>query len=285
MTQPHFRRLSYALGAEVTGVDLGGPLDDNLMSLLRSAWLEHLVLYFPSQQLTSQQVLAFAARFGGRVPPCEPANPELAPPPESPGGWDGYKDGHNWHSDKSFTKNPTIATLLYCRTTPKFGGDTVFANMYMAHDALSLKLQSILTNLSALHVRELSLRPTYQRIGDADRVRDQILDWEARHGATGESSVHPVVRTHPETGRKALFLGARVRGFVGMTEAESHPLLEFLNRQATIPELTYRHRWSVDDIILWDNRCLQHIALCDYDVENENRHMLRCVINGPGFSA
>ena len=157
----------------------------------------------------------------------------------------------------------------------------MFANMYLAYEALSPRMRQIIDGLSAIHVRELSLRPTYQSMDGVDRVREQIRSAETEHAKTKLAAIHPAVRVHPETRRRALFLGARVRQFVGMTEEESRPLLDFLNHHSVSYEFTYRHQWKVNDVVMWDNRCLQHIALCDYDVEQGIRHMLRCVIAGP----
>jgi taurine dioxygenase len=252
--------------------------DEGVVERIRALLLEHLMLCFPGQHLDGDALIRFASQLSGIECADEDVSRLTAKGPMLSGRWDGYKDGHNWHTDKSFTSTPTVATLLSCIATPVVGGDTMFANMYMAYDALSSTMKTILQGLSGLHVRELPLRAVYARTGDSDPVRDCIREAEARHALQSEAAGHPLVLTHPETGRRALFLGSRVQIIVGMTETESRPLLGFLQEHATSYEFTYRHRWSVGDVVLWDNRCLQHIALCDYDVEKSERLMIRCVL-------
>ena len=278
------RRLAYALGAEVTGIDLSKDLSSDTLLDIRKAWLAHQLLRFPDQKLSESELLTFVKSFAAQKPvrPDERITTLSRSDDSTAGRWDGYKDGHNWHSDKSFTANPTEATMLYCRSTPAVGGDTVFANMYTAFDSLSATMKGILEGLSAIHVRQLALRPLYKMTNGVDNLREQIEATELSNAATSSTAIHPAVLIHGETNRKALFLGSRVRQFVGMTEEESRPLIDFLNRHAVSYEFTYRHSWSVNDLVMWDNRCLLHIALCDYDVEHDCRHMLRCVIPRQG---
>ena len=287
MPELKVRRLGYALGAEVTGIDLRKPLDDATVRAVRQAWLEHLLLCFPNQELAKKELLAFAGRFGEFEPASRNVDPEnanvilLTHKPVNGKPWDGYKNGHNWHSDHSYTTHPTSGTFITCKEIPEAGGDTMFANLYMAYESLSPAMKELVEELAAIHVLSLRDRSTPAGAHQNDeRNREETLQAEkARAGAT-PPTVQPVVRIHPETKRKALYLGEKVRRFVGMTEEESLPLLEFLNQQAVKYEFTYRHRWHVNDLIMWDNRCLLHIALCDYDMYHDARDMLRCAIVG-----
>jgi taurine dioxygenase len=265
------RRLSYALGAKVRGVDLTRHLDDATVAAIRAAWLEHLLLCFPGQNLTNAQLLAFAERFGEleAIRPDEivrrdaeggsPSIDILSNRPLNGQPWDGFKNGDTWHTDKSFTLYPTSATIIACKEIPEVGGDTMFANAYLAYETLSPTFQGIIDGLWAIH------------------------EVPARRESGNTATAHPLVRVHPETGRKALYLGAsgyRLHEIVGLTLNESRPLLDFLSAHATTIEFTYRHRWSVDDVVMWDNRALQHVALCDYDLRNDHRHLIRTAVKG-----
>jgi taurine dioxygenase len=285
MAQVTTRRLGYALGAEVTGVDLRKQLDDQTIAEIRRTWLDNLVLCFPGQNLDENELLAFAKRFGDlefvkrRLHPETPHISLNSNKPVNGMPWDGRKSGPNWHSDDSYTTRPTAASFLLCKETPEIGGDTMFANMYMAHESLSPTMQDLAAQLSAIH--DAATRPRFTGTQVADqRSAEAVRREESAHVAINPPAVQPVVRIHPETRRKALFVGERVRRFVGMTEEESRPLLEMFNRHAVAYEFTYRHRWTVNDLIMWDNRCLLHVALCDYDLRNDIRHMLRCAVVG-----
>jgi taurine dioxygenase len=268
------RRMGYALGAEITGVDLRRPLDDGTVTDIRRAWLDHLVLCFPNQDLTGDQLVAFTSRFGdvenngadNRI--AHPDNPHvaiLANKPVAGKPWDGYKEGQSWHSDRSCSVSPMTGTFLLSKEIPDVGGDTMFANQYMAYESLSPAMKDILDRLSAVH--DLSITKGAEKKG-AGRITYPLV-------------VHPVVKIHAETKRKALYVGQRVRQFVGMTEEESKPLLDFLTQHAVTYEFTYRHRWSVNQLVMWDNRCTMHIALSDYDLYGQPRHMIRCSLLGP----
>lgn len=274
------RRLSYALGASVTGVDLTQPLDDATMAEVHKAWLEHLVLVFPGQDLTPEQQIAFGKRFG-------PLDDHKAVPfyrhPEYPeiylitnhkigGKSSETKDtGRLWHSDHSFTTRPTMATMLYCREIPPVGGNTMFANTYMAYDTLSDTLKGVLEKLEAVH------SIAYYTAGHLqDRNPEQI----AQMRKASPPVAQPVVRVHPETGRKALYVSEMMTShFVGMTPEESRGLLQFLFGHSVRPEFTYRHAWNVNDLLMWDNRCVLHMAPADYTHEHP-RHMHRLTVLG-----
>jgi taurine dioxygenase len=269
--------LGFALGAEVTGVDLRQPLGALQIEQILDAWHKHLVLVFPGQDLTPAQQIAFSRNFG------ELERNEQQPYYRDPGHDEillvtnrriGGKPsetrntGRNWHSDLTYTTRPAKASLLLCRERPPVGGDTMWANMYVAYETLSAPLRGFLDGLEAIHdvslVKGIEKRDP-QKVADMKRLNPPVA--------------HAVVKTHPETGRKALFLGQRIRGFVGMTEEESAPILGFLNQHATSPEFVYRHRWSVHDLVMWDNRCLLHVALADFD-QAKTRHMTRTSLLG-----
>jgi taurine dioxygenase len=263
------RRMGYALGARVTGVDLKRPLDDATVAQIRHLWLEHCALCFPNQDLSKEEFLAFARRFGDLISfsPQDAVHPDpvlnnitlLTNKSVDGKPYTGLKSGASWHTDQSFCTEPPVGTFLCCKETPPVGGDTMFANLYMAYDALSPAMKSMVESLSAVHVG-----PRYYRTG-----RTEI------------PTAQPLVRVHPETKRKALYAaGDRARIVQGMTEEESRPLLDFLLGHVVSYEFTYRHRWTVNDVVMWDNRCLMHKALCDYDLQNDARHLFRCSLKG-----
>ena len=249
--------LSGAIGAEIRGADLSGQLDSDLLAEIRGAFLDHLVICFRGQELTPGEELAFARRMGEPMP-----YPQLEGLRGFPLITEVIKREHEqvnfggiWHSDTAYVESPPKASQLYAMEVPPHGGDTIFANQYIAWETLSEGLKKTLAGLSAVNI---SSKPEISRTRD-DRLRDQ-----------GEAlkvlrAVHPVVRTHPETGRKALYVnrGHTVR-FDGWTEQESRPLLDFLFQHQVRPEFTCRIRWEEGTLTLWDNRCAQHLPLNDY---------------------
>ncbi len=277
MSGPTVRPLGFALGAEVTGVDLRSALSPRDREAIHRAWLEHLVLVFPGQDLEPEELIAFSRQFGeldrhDSTPHYrDPAHPEILLVTNRPR--DGKPSetrntGRNWHSDLTYTNRPAKGALLLCKEKPPVGGDTMFSNLYLAYETLSPKYRAFLEQLEAIHdvtlVKGIEKRDP-AKVADMKRLNPPIA--------------HPLVRVHPETGRKVLFAGQRVRGFVGMTEDESAPILAFLNQHAASYEFTYRHRWTVGDIVMWDNRCTQHVALPDFD-QTKTRHMIRCSLLG-----
>ena len=284
MAQFQTRRIAYALGAEVRGLDLRQELDDATIAAVRQAWLEHQVLVFPGQEISREQLLAFAKRFGelevvGKGS-ADPENQNVTLVTENPINgkpWHGYKGGQNWHSDKDFTNHPTTATFLSCRETPEAGGDTMFANTYTGYETLSPVLREIVDQLYAIH--DYSLRASKQTAQD-EATKKKLLDVQGALAAVSPPILHPVARVHDETKRRALFLGERVSRIAGLTDEESRPLLDFLNRHTVAYEFTYRHRWTVHDLVMWDNRCTLHIALTDYKLGVDRRFMMRCALRG-----
>ena len=272
------RRLSNALGAEITGLDLTGPLDEATVAGIRSAWLDHEVLLFRGQDLTPEQHIAFSRCFGdldkhaARPFYTHPDHRELyvitnRMTDGKPS--DTRNTGRQWHSDLSFTVRPAMGSLLHCHEIPEIGGDTVFANMALAWDRLSETMKGVLDGLRAVH--DTANIKSY-------RTRDQAQFAEIRR--INPPVAQPVVRVHSETGRKALYVSeALTTGIVGMTEEESAPILEFLFAHCTQPEFCYRHRWRVHDLLMWDNRATIHVALKDYE-HSSPRHMLRTSLLG-----
>lgn len=278
MSSLTIRPLGFAAGAEVTGLDLSRPLDAADRLRLNEAWLRHLVLVFPQQELTPQEQIAFARNFGA-LDQHESQAPEtllaghheilLLTNRKVNGKKSGtYNSGRNWHTDLSYTTTPAKGALLYCKEKPVVGGDTMWANLYMAYETLSPAIRKLIDGLEAVH--DVSLIR-----GIEQRDPALVADMKRRNPAV----IHPVVRVHPETGRRSLLIGQRIRGFLGMSDDESQSLLAMLNVHATSPEFVYRHRWSVGDVLMWDNRCSCHVALADFD-QTQPRVMHRCSMRG-----
>lgn len=277
------RRLSYGLGAEVSGVDLSA-LDDAAYQAIHAAWMEHLVLVFPGQKMTGLQFAAFTERFGQLEvlgsyqgldeytdPNCKGlmtvTNRNIRNEPSRT-----RAVGRKWHADRSFVPQAPIGTFLYCRELPSVGGDTMFANQYMAYETLSAGLRRVLDGLWAVH----------DVLGRRDSLVQSLSPQElARKRRMDPPTAQPVVRLHEVTGRKALYVSEAVTTtFLGMTPEESRPLLDHLFRHSVKPEFTYRHHWKVDDVVMWDNRCAMHLALADF-APDEFRTMLRTSVVGP----
>ena len=267
------RPLSSALGAEILGVDLADDLDAELVAAIRRAWLEHLVIFFPDQQLSSSQYLAFARSLGE---PIEypflnglPDAPEIIPVLKLE--HERVNFGGIWHSDTAYLEQPPMASMLIAREVPDVGGDTEFANMYLAYDTLSDGMKRLLDPLVAVNTSALA---------DASKTREDRLKDNARAGSpTQYVAEHPVVRVHPETGRRALYVSvAHTERFAGMTREESLPILQFLHRHQIRGEFTCRFRWRPGSIALWDNRCAQHNAINDY--QGHRRLMHRITLAG-----
>jgi taurine dioxygenase len=249
------RRIAGAIGAEIRGVKLLPDLPDGVIAELRRLWLEHLVLFFNNQELTPQELAAVARRFGEVV-----YYPFLKGLDEAPEVIQVAKledetvnFGGLWHTDTAYLAEPPMATVLMAREVPPHGGDTLFANLYSAYDALSDGMKQMLAPLRAVNSSSKA---------DKSRTREDRGAIEAPRVLEAE---HPVVRTHPETGRKALYVnGGHTLRFAGMTEAESAPLLEYLFAHQVRPEFTCRFRWKPGSIALWDNRCALHNPINDY---------------------
>jgi len=264
-----------ACGAEIHGVDVAAELDDATIADIRQALLDHCVIFFRDQNLDVARHKAFARRFGdifihpnydGVVP-----DPEIIEVRREPG--DERIVGEEWHTDTTMVAEPPMGAILYAIETPPYGGDTMFASQYAAYDALSDGMKRMLAGLRAVHSdRKVAGPRAGMNAKRSTKVREDA-DWRET------ISVHPVVRTHPETGRKLLFVNASYTiGFEGMTEAESAPLLDYLLEHGHRPEFTCRFRWRPGSIAFWDNRSTKHIAV--HDAGPHRRLMRRVQIAG-----
>jgi taurine dioxygenase len=253
------RPIAGAIGAELHGIDLAADLSDETVAAERRALLGHLVIFFRDQDLPPARFLALARRFGAPI-----EYPFVA-------GIDGFPEiiavsklehervnfGGVWHSDTTYLAAPPMGTLLVAREVPPVGGDTLFANQYLAYEALSERMRAMLEGLKGV---------SDSAKADVTRTReDRVKSEGTSHAREALVAEHPVVRTHPETGRKALYVNtAHTQRFAGMTEEESAGLLGFLFRHQSRPEFTCRFQWEVGSLAFWDNRCAQHNPINDY---------------------
>ena len=274
------------IGAEIRGVDLRSPVDERTFAKIFDAWMENLLLVFPDQDISDAQQIAFARRFGGlELHPSadhrSSKHPEIyrvsnvdeqgriLPPAGS--AWKYLELTWLWHTDSSFREIPSMGSILHGIEVPPEGGDTLFANMYAAYEALPAVRREELDDLRVVHTHDhiLSL--------SKDSTLKDALNHDRQLSAT-----HPIVRTHPVTGRKSLFISPHTMDRVeGWSEADSRALFQQLADFATQPEFVYRHKWRRNDVIMWDNRCTMH-AVMPYDSANRRRVMHRTTIVGDG---
>jgi taurine dioxygenase len=248
------RPLTAVIGAEIHGIDLSQPMNDETYSVVHDALLEHLVVFFRDQKLTHDQHAAIGQRFGELhihpSAPCIDNRPELMEihaDATSP-----FAEGTAWHTDVSSDIEPPMGSILYLTTVPDTGGDTLFANMYAAYDALSDTMKKMIDPLTALHTTDVYIG-RYEQVGGGLR-REKYTNAE-----------HPVVRTHPETGRKLIYVNEPfTKRIVGMSHSESEAILKFLYAHCANPQFQCRFRWEPNSIAFWDNRCTQHHATWDY---------------------
>lgn len=246
-------KLTPIIGAEISGVDLAGP-SNRQMDEIHRALAENLVVFFRDQHLTPEQHLAFGRQFGELhvhpAAPSEPGHPELMVIKADRNS--SRANGEGWHSDVSCDEEPPMGSILYIKECPPQGGDTLFASMYAAYEALSDRMRAYLEGLTAVHDGEHVYRGLYSDIGVADKPSYPRAE-------------HPVVRTHPVTGRKALYVN---RGFTtrinGIPRDESDGILRYLFEHMENPLFQCRFRWTENAVAFWDNRCTQHRAMWDY---------------------
>jgi len=268
-----------SLGAEVSGVDLAAPLSNTAAAEIRRAFTENLVLFFRNQGLTPEQHLAFSGLFGRlcRMPYIKHMEdyPDIIAVLKEADERKISTFGNAWHSDFSFLEEPPLGSILYAREVPSHGGDTLFANMYEAYDALSAGMKRMLLGLKAMH----SGKPYGQGGLPKDLKTSRSIGIERNNPEADREVAHPVVRLHPESGRKALFVNAiYTTRFEDMSEAESRPLLDFLFEHVQRPEFACRFRWAEGSLAVWDNRCTLHYAVNDYD--GSRRLMHRTTVAG-----
>lgn len=253
------RRIAGALGAEISGIDLRNKLDASQASAVRQALLDHQVIFLRDQDLTQQQFLDFAHAMGTPI--------------EYPfvSGLEGYPQiievkklenersnfGGIWHSDTTYLQEPPMGSMLLAREIPPYGGDTLFANQYLAYEALSDTMKRLLDGLLGISTSAKA---------DVSRTREDRIKSDGKMDAPqNHTAEHPIVRTHPETGRKALYVNvAHTAGIKGMSDQESASLLSFLFEHQVKPEFTCRFVWSPNAIAFWDNRCAMHNPINDY---------------------
>ncbi|MEO1040414.1 MAG: TauD/TfdA family dioxygenase [Pseudomonadota bacterium] len=269
-----------ALGASVTGVDLSAPLSAETVAAIRTAWLEHLVLAFPGQPMSHEDLERFTQYFGpfGH-------DPFIAALPDHSHIIEVRRKADEkasvfaaaWHSDWSFQPVPPAGTVLHAKTIPPTGGDTLFCNGYLAFDRLNAETRERVRSLKAVHSAALAYAPdgVYGKDDGADRSMTIIASEAAR-----DTHAHPIVRTHPETGRETLFVNpGYVRGVEGLSDLDAFVLLVELYETAHAEPLVYRHQWEPDMLVMWDNRCTQHMATGGYD--GHARLLHRTTIAGP----
>jgi len=254
------RPIAGALGAEIGGVDIADEFDDAVIAEIRQALNEHGVIFFRDQDFDAEQHKAFARRFGEIF--IHPnyrgmqADNELVMIRREPG--DKHIVGEDWHADTTMMEEPPMGAILYAIEVPPYGGDTMFASQYLAYETLSDGMKRLLKGLRAIHTDRLVAGPQAGRNAYRSTKVREDSDWRET------VNLHPVVRTHPETGRKLLNVNAAYTvGFEGMIEAESRPLLDYLLAHGHRPEFTCRFRWENGSVAFWDNRAVKHLAVND----------------------
>ncbi len=269
-----------SLGAVVTGVDLSRPMDAHTLAELRTALLDHLVIFFRDQALTPTTQLAFARHWGDiHLHPFMtgmPDQPEVLEIRKTPA--DKRNFGGSWHTDQMFSPKPAMGTMLYAKQVPSVGGETMFSNQYLAYDALSDGMKRMLARMNAVCVGDKKRGGVSRKDFNAATIAMTTVEPPKDVQTT---SVHPVIRTHPETGRKSLYIGNHVHYFEGMTEAESQPLIDYLRAHSVRPEFTCRFPWQNGSLAFWDNRCTQHFAINDYPAETRVMHRVTICGDAP----
>jgi len=269
-------RLTSHTGAEVVGVDLAKPVDEALRDQLNRAFVEHSVLVFRDQHLSPHHLLNAVQLFGEVFPQHNtrfalPECPQIHYISNQDFFPDGkrYIPGEGYHTDHSNAAEPPKATVLHAVQLPKHGGDTEYFNMHQAYEGLPPATKAQIGDLRAVHVYQ-SRHSERKLMGLGDAAQQKVPDAVA----------HPLVRTHPESGRKAIYLNPiRTEGIAGMEEREALTLLDELLAHATQPQHEYRHRWRQGDLVMWDNRCLLHKANGDYDMR-QVRYLYRIMLKG-----
>tara|TARA_A100001037_G_scaffold305424_1_gene345568 strand:- start:1657 stop:2598 length:942 start_codon:yes stop_codon:yes gene_type:complete len=275
-SQVEIKRVSPALGAEILNVDLREDLLDDTIAQIRKALVENSLVLIRDQDITPEQHVAFSRRFGkleihvlteyllkGHKEILVLSNLKKNSKLFGRAGVGNY-----WHSDLQYMPKPSLGSILRAHEVPEIGGDTMFANQFLAYDALSDGMKELLAGLRVVHDFAKARYRSPQPYSDKAMKKTRPV-------------THPAIRTHPESGRKALYVspGFALR-FDGMTEEESEPIFEFLYEHAVDPRFVYRHKWRANDIVFWDNRSLMHNAVQDYDLQKDRRHMHRTTISG-----
>lgn len=272
---PIVNPLSPVVAAEISNLDLSKPLTSEVWNIIKQSFDDYSVLIFRDQHITIDQQKSFASHFGDLfvqehlLPFTMEGHPECILLHNT----DKRPPGLNyWHTDNSGWKKPPLATMLYAKITPKVGGDTLFSNMYKAFESLSKTMQDFIKPLKAVHDVKKAFGSEYRNLQKA--LQKGGLD-PFEHFRNFEPVSHPLVRTHPETHKLALYISEPyVTHIEGLTSSESTMLLNFLYQHVQTQEFIYRHRWQLNDLLIWDNRCLQHYAVADYFPEERLMHRL-----------
>jgi taurine dioxygenase len=261
--KPVIRKIAGALGAEISGVDLAQPLDDRVFADIHAALLEHLVIFFRDQHLTPEQHIAFGRRFGELH--VHPYIPNLEDYPEiiklqsaDDGPGEMAYQSNTWHTDLTYSAEPPMASILYGVVVPEAGGDTMWNNLYAAYEGLSPRMRDFIENLTAMHNIVTSMPANFMEQSWAPNQLKRLQD-------ITPPVEHPVIRTHPETGRKCLFVNRNFTSHINeLSRFESDSLLRLLYEHIEQPEYVVRFHWREGSLAMWDNRCTQHYALTDY---------------------
>jgi taurine dioxygenase len=273
------RPLAGALGAEIVGVDLAKPIKKEVLADIHRAWLDHQMIYFRDQDLTPELQVRFAKKWGGihvhPFMPTMPGHPEILELLKTPKDQKNF--GNLWHTDQSFMPKPAKATILYAVEVPPYGGDTLYSNMYAAYDALSPGMKELLADIQV------------ENTGTGNKTRGGQLKKDRYKGHSTVKPVdppkglktinfHPLIRTHPETGRKSLFISSHTQGFKDFSLEDALPLINYLRDYIQRAEFTCRLHWEPGTLAMWDNRCVMHYAMNDYPAHR--RYMRRITIKG-----
>lgn len=278
-TQIRLRPISGSLGAIIEGVDLRQPLDDDTYAEIKQALLDNLVIFFRDQDITPDQQVAFGKRFGElHIHPFIPnldGYPEVIRLYAETGTKEMLRLANSWHEDLSYTYDPPLAAILRGVQVPSRGGDTMWVNLYKAYDTLSDKMKAIVADLSAWHdVTKTYRRQELQREGGPEQYAGTFKK--------SPPALHPIVGTHPETGKKLLYISELTTTHIdGLHEKESDALLRMLFQHLDWKELHCRFYWEPNSIAMWDNRCTAHYAVRDY---TETREMHRVTVLGKTFN-
>ncbi|MDC6379022.1 taurine dioxygenase [Pseudomonas graminis] len=266
--------LSPALGAQISGVDLSRDLTGEQRNVIEQALLDHQVLFFRDQPITPQQQARFAANFGDlHIHPIYPNVPEQPEVLILDTAVTDVRDNAVWHTDVTFLPTPALGAVLSAKQVPAYGGDTLWASGIAAFEALSRPMQMLLDGLTATH--DFTRSFPLERFGN---TAEDLARWEETRRKNPPLS-HPVIRTHPVSGRKALFVNEGFTTRINELEAaESEAILKLLLAHGTRPEFTLRWRWQTNDVAMWDNRVTQHYAVDDY--RPQRRVMHRATILG-----
>ena len=279
MTYQHIdvKRVVGPVGAEISGVDIGKPLAKEVVREIHDAWLAHQVVFFRDQTLTPESQAVFAANFGELdVYPFMKAlndHPNVIPIVKEADAKTNF--GGGWHTDTSYLPKPPKATVLYAIDVPERGGDTLFSDTSGAYEAFSDGMKRLLDGLIGIY----SAAMVHGKGGAYTLGVDLSDDYGGKSEDAEREVEHPLIRTHPETGRKAIYASlAHTARIKGMTTGESRPIIEMLHKQATQPEYTTRFNWTPGTLAMWDNRCLWHYVLNDY--HGSRREMRRVIVQG-----